>query len=828
MDQIRSRAVCLLLAVTLLTGPAATDFHCPTARAADPTEPGFVHLSDLTPAPDSSQSSPAKEFVAQPVSFQEQRARTPSTTILPGGSQADRPTTARTLAGSAVGLSLLSERRRRSRGRARASIVSGNEAGFRASTDAGSLLGKTHSIRGLTAQRRNPINTDTRIRGSRAGQLAASGSYWVPARIDLDTMLSKLDSGTVDDIAVINGPYSALHGPGFGFVDVNLRPSPRSGNGPQQGGRTSLEYKTNGEQWYGRQTAWIAAEDYGLRVSYGHRTGSDYFVGGNRNLSIEDSIGAFDTFKEDTPGEMTFQGADSSLISPIKDGTLPSSYKSRDLALSYGFDPTDDSQIEFSYLRLDQTDVEFPGLVFDLNYLVTNAWELTYELDGPASFDGFTFNTWHNQTRFAGDTFRSGKNLQIPSLVFKTAPKFGLGNAATRVNQSSSGFQTFVTWDDNGTEFTAGIDLRYLTQDLNDIDDPNGNPENFPIPNAWSVNPGLFIQASHETETGITIHTGGRVDYFGSSASNTFPFQGRTTTERLKAPLNQEMYLGSGFVTADYELNDHITLNVGAAYAQRPPNLTELYAALPFIGSLQPGLTYVIGDPTLNPETLKQIDVGVDGDFGAVRGSVSGFIAWIDDYITYHGYMTSSQPTALREHLDGHNLHEARYVNTKLATLAGFELAAETDFNDLATGFATMNFVEGRDRSRIRGIRAGSSPRSGIDGIEHEPLPGIAPLETRLGVRITDGSEDPDRLIELSVRIVDNQDRIARSLLERETPGFSIWDLRTYWRPAPDWVINAGVENFTNKFYREHLDFRTGFGVYQPGVNFYLSTEVTY
>ena len=36
------------------------------------------------------------------------------------------------------------------------------------------------------------------------------------------------------------------------------------------------------------------------------------------------------------------------------------------------------------------------------------------------------------------------------------------------------------------------------------------------------------------------------------------------------------------------------------------------------------------------------------------------------------------------------------YVNTDLATLAGFELSAEHDLNDSLTGFALMSYVEGR------------------------------------------------------------------------------------------------------------------------------------
>jgi hypothetical protein len=44
-------------------------------------------------------------------------------------------------------------------------------------------------------------------------------------------------------------------------------------------------------------------------------------------------------------------------------------------------------------------------------------------------------------------------------------------------------------------------------------------------------------------------------------------------------------------------------------------------------------------------------------------------------------------------------------------------------------------------------------------------------------------------------------------------------------------MLVAGVENFTDKNYREHLDFREINGsrqVFQPGVNFYFGGDLTY
>jgi len=57
---------------------------------------------------------------------------------------------------------------------------------------------------------------------------------------------------------------------------------------------------------------------------------------------------------------------------------MPTGYKSRDIFGAFGVDLTADESLEFTVLRLDQTDVEFPGLVFDLNFLVTGGYEVTY------------------------------------------------------------------------------------------------------------------------------------------------------------------------------------------------------------------------------------------------------------------------------------------------------------------------------------------------------------------------------------------------------------------------------------------------------------------
>ena len=81
---------------------------------------------------------------------------------------------------------------------------------------------------------------------------------------------------------------------------------------------------------------------------------------------------------------------------------------------------------------------------------------------------------------------------------------------------------------------------------------------------------------------------------------------------------------------------------------------------------------------------------------------------------------------------------------------------------------------------------------------------------------------------EFLARVVDNQDRVASSLLEQPTAGFTTYDIRGYWQAREGLLLVAGVLNVTDKFYREHLDLRTGRGVFQPGRSYYFGFELLY
>jgi iron complex outermembrane recepter protein len=227
----------------------------------------------------------------------------------------------------------------------------------------------------------------------------------------------------------------------------------------------------------------------------------------------------------------------------------------------------------------------------------------------------------------------------------------------------------------------------------------------------------------------------------------------------------------------------------------------------------------VIGDSTLDPERLWQLDAGLAYNNGNTRASFSAYHSWIIDYITFRGFQVRD-PTGARL---------IRYVSTPLATLVGCEAKYEYDLSSNWTGLAALHYVEGQDQTL------------------NAPLWGISPLQGQVGLR-WHSAPNPNYLgAELMVRMVDQQTRlgvlrtgnlfdVGQETFEQRTPGFTTVDLRGYWNPTDRLRFIAGIENLFDKTYLQHLDnrlgsdtigsttFRSAFA-YAPGITPYMGVD---
>ncbi len=695
-----------------------------------------------------------------------------------------------------------------------ANTIGGAEANARNTTDAGTFLGRSIRNPGVYVQQRSPIIGDPRIRGYRFGQYLAraDGAFWYPARLDVDSLISKIDSKIIDDIVVVNGPYSSRYGPGFSFIDIVTRSTPRYEFGPGWEGSTGVTYNGNGQQWHANQFIQRGGQDWGVLVYYSHLTGADYRDGaGNR---------------------------------------VPSSYNSRNLNAAIGYDPSDQTSLEFRYLRQDQTDVELAGQFTDIDFLATDGFSLNLTSEDHVWFDLLSFDGWYNRTRAAGSGGRASKQALFNSVFDAPAPRGGLTlprDSESDFDVASTGFALAMTWGQPDTiQTTLGTDLRHYKRSLNETQSrPAGSGGGRTgtddvealIPKSQSTNPGLFAEVVVPANDRLTIRSGARADWV---AVNAEPGEivrrgGPRTLDVLGPDRDNSFTLWSAYITGDYELTDVVTANVGFGLAQRPPTLTELYAMRPFESVVQQGLNRIQGYPFLAPEKLKQLDVGLRADGEQFRGGIRGFYAWIDDYITSQGIIVD--PTSNSSRLT------TVFVNTPEATLAGGEVFGEWDVHQNASLFGTVTYVEGRNQTLNEllfgtpslpapaGSRQGANIGRGAfdQSLGQEPLPQIAPLESRLGILIREAEFDPDWTIELSARIVDSQNRVASgSLLEQATPGFTTFDVRGFWRPYDDVSLIFGVLNLTDRHYREHLDNRAGNQLFQPGITGYVGSELSY
>lgn len=468
-----------------------------------------------------------------------------------------------------------------------------------------------------------------------------------------------------------------------------------------------------------------------------------------------------------------------------------------------------------------------------------------------SSYDLLTLDGWYNETTVKGSGGRSSKQALFNSVFNQPAPNGGMitlpRGSETAAEVSSAGYTAALTWGQSGdAQATLGSDLRHYQTDLTEaqIRPAGGGSRSGTedvvtlIPRGSSSNPGLFAEAVIPVIDGLTIKTGSRVDWVSVKAG---PGEisrrgGNGSSRDVIGPDRKQNYgLWSAYVSGDYQLNDDLTATTGFGLAQRPPTVTELYAMRPFESVLQQGLNRVQGYPFLKPESLRQIDIGLRMERERFRGSVRGFYAWIDDYITQQGIAVD--PTSSSSRIT------TVFVNTPEATLAGGEAFGEWDVAPQLSLFGSVMYVEGQNQT-LNQLSFGSAslpePPGSRQGREmgrnafdqttgKEPLPQMPPLESRLGFRIHDESPDASWGAEFMVRIVNGQDRVAnRSLLEQATPGFTTYDVRGFVRPTDDWTLTFGVLNFTDKFYREHLDNRAGNQLYQPGITGYFGAEFVY
>lgn len=672
-------------------------------------------------------------------------------------------------------------------------LVTPSTVQFQGSSDVGRAVVESSTAQTVQAKRRSPLSVDTRIRGFQGGQIMTTqdGANWIPIRPDMDAMLSKVDPYLIGQINVISGPYGLRYGPGFSFLAAETIPTFRYEDGPESHVRIGSTFHGNGDQWYNRATLYGGGEGYGYIFNYGNRTGVDYEAG---------------------------NGLD-----------IPSSYQAQDIYGSFGFDLDKDTRLELRYHRLDQTDTEYAGQFFDVDFLGSNGFSSSLIRRNEEYNATYRFDAWYNESDMFGDTEKPGKRradfpvLQRVDRAIALFTNNGDPNNPARLfsgnvngENSNAGLRMGASVVDGDRSLSMGVDARYVQQTIrenyNVVGIANGDFSTR-LPDSYTLDPGLYLEGTLGLSPDWLVAAGGRIDFAKTSAD----LEESDLFRNQDVPDSTYDTLLAGYLTNDIILTNHSDIKLGVGYAERTPDLTDRYSDGLFLAVIQNGFSRVIGNPNLDKERNLQADARLNVHFDDVRVRLTGFHSWVYDYITYKANLIDD-PLGAR-------LLET--TNTDLATLTGGEGYIEIDWLDWLQGFAAINYLEGRDQTIGRA------------------LAGISPLESRIGFRLLDPSNDTRWGFEAGVRIVDNQDRLSEVRpqapavdfirLENATPGFTTTYLKAFLRPKDGVNIIAGIDNLGDRAYFEHLDLRLPasgpYGetiVYAPGITPYIGVEVDY
>lgn len=676
-----------------------------------------------------------------------------------------------------------------------ADVVGRGEVQVAAPTDLGSLLQKSDDVQTVSAQRRSQAAFDPHVRGYHFGQIysQSAGEYFLPVRLDLDSMLSKIDPYLIQTVTVIPGPYGLRYGPGLAFIDVVPINTPRSQSGPMWSNRANVTTRGNGSQILGQDTLSGGGQNYGFISAYGLRSGADYRAGNGQ--------------------------------------LIPSSYHSQNALLQLGWD-TDNGRVEARYNRFDLWNTEYALQFFDVNSLQTDSFNLSYAGTDEVSGADQIAQIWWNQTKFNGDDLRASKNeirqRTVNALNSDFNTNLNLNQFQGFVNGGlvSAGARAVRTYGEDAGNYTrVGTDFRYVTQSTFEHFRILGSQATIPFedgqistnqPHSVLIDPGMFAESSTAWTSYFNTTVGGRVDYVNTKPRASEYDDDPSAPGLSNVAFNQNDVLLAGYLTGELVVTDEWSIRSGVGYAERVPDLINRYADGVFLGILQDGASRIIGRPALKKERATQADVSAVANYEYATCRATCFYSWIDDYNTYTAFPINLPAGA----------QFLLATNTALATLGGAEFYGDYRATDVTTFFASLQYVRG------------------IDVQIHRSLPQIYPLQSRLGVRWADPSAANDWGLEWGFRLVAAQNQIGylrdgnsetlRIAVESPTAGFYTSYVRGYYNLSQQVHLVGGIDNMFNRNYLEHLDLRlkgpaaTPGGVtaaFAPGFTAYVGLE---
>ena len=466
---------------------------------------------------------------------------------------------------------------------------------------------------------------------------------------------------------------------------------------------------------------------------------------------------------------------------------IMSSFNRTNYGGKIGYMVNDKNEIAFNFTGNHATDVDFPSLPMDLRSDDTKLFQLKHKYSKSTGIlRGWNTSVYHTSVDHVMDNLSKVYALRMI-------------NAVTNASTKSYGGRTEGKFLFKNSILYAGLDLK--SEKAEGIRTREwifgANDGLIKYDNLWQggqvTNAGLFAeyQLRHQELSWMLT---GRVDYNEAKANDIDP-DFPTSYESMNST-NVNFSLSTG-VSRDFWKNSTVGIWVGGT--SRNGGITEKFINHVAVGA---DPYEMVGNPLLDPENNYQVDLRYDLKGSSTLLAVNVFGSYITDYIssTIRTDLKPVVPTApgVREF---NNVGDASLYGGEITLTQKIPLNLQFRFS--------MAYTWAENRTT------------------DEPIAEIAPFDSRF---ILIGSYLKNKLKpKVVVRYAAQQDRVAASFGESNSPAFALLDLDVSYNAWEKWMFSAGVKNLFDEAYYEHLSRMvrdaSGNPIYNPGRSMYVTAS---
>ena len=461
----------------------------------------------------------------------------------------------------------------------------------------------------------------------------------------------------------------------------------------------------------------------------------------------------------------------------------PTKYERQRYDVGYGLKLGEHS-LQFDYGYNDTGESGTPALPMDIEDFGGDLYDLGYRFERSGELE------------VSATAFSSKLDHSMTNYHLRTAPSDKSRWRRNIADSDNQGFKLHSTMYDSQGNWTFGFD-GFRAIHNSDIDNPNDSI--FFVVNFNDAERevyGVFLEREHEISQRWSGEFGIRynqvtmdADEVDGTPANMMPPAAMLRDAFNNADRNQTDYNADLVAKLSYKTSQSTSWYAGFAQKNRAPSYQERYLWLPLeaTAGLADGNTYT-GNITLEPETARQLDFGLDFSSNNFSLAPRIFYSDVKDYI--QGTLSEVTPAVMMVRMmntmNGTNNADPLQFNNVDATLYGFDMDWVWQFSDQLTLSGIVNYVRGK--------------RDDID----DELYRIAPPNTSIRLDYVSGNWGAG----IESVLYSAQDKVSDTNRELETAGYGLLNLSATWQATQRLQLAAGVDNVLNN---EFLDHMTGY-----------------